>query len=223
MASQFQMAAGLIVIAAFLDGLDGHLARKLNATSAFGAQLDSLADFINFGVAPAFVLYLWKQHLVSAVGWAVAIFFIVCAAIRLARFNAHLDDEEEERKILKALFFTGVPAPAGAIIVLSPLMITFSLAEHLPEYLWNPSPYAIMIYSTVAALLMASRMPTYSFKRFKIPKQYGTVITATFGLLAIALITEPWVTVPFLTICYVLTLPFSVRHYYHLKGKNITD
>ena len=120
------MAVGLIVIATFIDGIDGRLARMLNASSDFGAQLDSLTDFFNFGVAPALVLYLWISHEVKGLGWAVTLFFIITQALRLARFNTSLNDENHNDN-----YFYGVPAPCGAGLSLLPMIITFFFEKHL--------------------------------------------------------------------------------------------
>jgi CDP-diacylglycerol--serine O-phosphatidyltransferase len=207
---RWELAVGLIVIATFIDGIDGRLARMLNASSDFGAQLDSLSDFFNFGVAPALVLYLWMGHEIKGLGWAVALFFIITQALRLARFNTSLNDEEHNDN-----YFYGIPAPCGAGLSLLPMIITFFFNEHLGgESLFEITPIMVIIYMAVIAILMVSSVPTISVKKLVIQRKYAKIFLALAGLFVVALITEPWVTLPLMGIFYLATIPFSVFCYY---------
>ncbi len=125
--ARFELAVALIIAAAVVDGLDGRSARLLNITSRLGAELDSLADFVNFGVAPAIVVYLWTLNQLRGIGWAIAILFATCCALRLARFNSELEDPAKPRWM--AYFFTGIPAPAAAGLLLMPMMASFVLGQ----------------------------------------------------------------------------------------------
>ena len=145
LSDRWELSVSFIVIAAILDGLDGRLARLLNATSDFGAHLDSLVDFVNFGVAPAFVLYLWGMHEIRAFGWGIALFYSICCVIRLARFNTTL--EEDEPPFWFDYFFSGVPSPIGALLALAPLIAVIGLKDESPEMLaqinWLINPFSV--------------------------------------------------------------------------------
>lgn len=207
---RFEHAAIAIIVAAILDGMDGRLARLLNASSNFGAQLDSLADFISFGVAPAIIMYVWTLQNIRGAGWAVALFFAVCCAIRLARFNSDMfEPDEEDEKPSPERFFTGAPAPAGGLLALAPLMISFE-----PEFYSVTSahlPWVNAGYVAIIAMLMASRIPTFSFKKMRIRQEYGVYVMAAAGLLITFAIIEPWITFPAIGIGYLALLPFSWR------------
>ncbi len=213
---RWSLAVSLILIAAVLDALDGRLARKLSATSTFGAQLDSLSDFINFGVAPAFILYMWQTHEIKGWGWAMVLFFAVCCAIRLARFNTDL--VEENPPSWASNFFVGVPSPAGALMVLAPLMIALAFEGSFDDTYealeFTTDPRFVIYYTALVAFLMVSRIPTFSFKKISIRNEYVSLILAAAGLLAIAFLNEPWVTLLALGTVYVLTIPISIVLYY---------
>lgn len=213
MLGQLEKAVIFVIIAGFIDGVDGRLARILNASSSFGAQLDSLADFLNFGVAPAFILYLWKGQEIKGFGWAVALFFIICQAIRLARFNASLDDDNDENP-LREKYFQGVPAPVGAGLSLTPLMIYFFLKDNYSELSGYITAHLVMVHMSVVALLMVSRIPTISAKKMKIDREFSSLILALAGIIIITLILEPWVAFPIISLIYLCTIPFSVFSYY---------
>src|SRR5690242_13897608 len=155
---QLELALAAIVFAAMLDGIDGRVARMLKGTSRFGAELDSLADFVNFGVAPGLILYFWGLHELKSVGWIAAMVFAICAALRLARFNVMIDDPD--KPAWAADFFTGIPAPAGAITVLLPIYLNFL---GLPNGLITA--WVVLFYTLTIALLMVSRLPVFSGKR----------------------------------------------------------
>src|SRR3954469_22614737 len=150
--SQMELALAAIVFAALLDGIDGRIARFLKGTSKFGAELDSLADFVNFGVAPALILYFWGLHEIKSVGWIAAMVFAICAALRLARFNVMIDDPN--KPAWAGNFFTGIPAPAGAITVLLPIYLNFLGLPLNLAVVWVAFFFCLFI-----ALLMVSRLP----------------------------------------------------------------
>ncbi|AIL65497.1 CDP-diacylglycerol-serine O-phosphatidyltransferase [Rickettsiales bacterium Ac37b] len=199
---KWENAVLFIVIAALIDGMDGRLARLLKASSNLGAQLDSLADFINFGVAPALVLYLWKLHNVpvKGLGWAVSLIYSMCCALRLARFNTTL---EEAQPSWANNFFVGVPAPAGACLTLVPMMLNF-------QYDMVFQPVMLAVYVSIIAILMSSRIPTFSGKKISIAREFMSLILALVSLLIIGVIIEPWVILPVLGIIYGLSIPVSV-------------
>lgn len=206
--SKWTIAAGLIIFAGFMDGLDGRIARMLNSTSSFGAQLDSLADLVSFGVAPAIVMYFWKLHEIpyKGVGWGIVLFFIICSAIRLARFNSMLEDKEEKEKMKN--FFVGVPMPSAAALLILPLTLTFELIEHNFDY-WH-----IAFYQIIIGILMISRIPTFSFKGVVIKKKFISIIMLIFATLICGIVIEPWVFIPALGLIYMLLIPVSVIAYY---------
>ncbi len=155
---RLELALAAIVFAALLDGIDGRVARMLKGTSRFGAELDSLADFVNFGVAPALILYFWGLHELKSVGWIAAMVFAICAALRLARFNVMIDDPN--KPVWAGNFFTGIPAPAGAITVLLPIYLYFLGVPNGLITVW-----VTFFYTLAIALLMVSRLPVFSGKR----------------------------------------------------------
>jgi CDP-diacylglycerol--serine O-phosphatidyltransferase len=213
---EWEMAVIFILISAIIDGLDGRLARLLNASSDFGAQLDSLADFFNFGIAPALVLYLWSTHEVKGFGWAVTLFFIVAMALRLARFNADLDDDTKDKEIADR-FFTGVPAPCGAGLSLIPLILSFLSEEDFGRQIFEITPIMIIVYTAVIGILMISRIPTISIKKVKIRRNISSWVVSLVTLFLIGIIIEPWLFLPLLGLLYLCTIPFSVIAYYRMK------
>ncbi|HML10009.1 MAG TPA: CDP-diacylglycerol--serine O-phosphatidyltransferase [Stellaceae bacterium] len=199
----FQGAVYAILVAGVLDGLDGRVARLLKATSHFGAELDSLSDFISFGVAPATVLYLWTMSALNSVGWAIVLLYAVCCALRLARFNTQLAAEPAPAT---AGFFTGVPAPGGAGLVLMPLYASFEWGDWLVR-----SPYVSAVWIAGVAFLMVSRIPTLSLKKFHVPHDYVMPTLLGVGLLAAFATTAPWPTLVFVGLLYLGTIPLTVR------------
>src|SRR5580658_8667699 len=171
----FQAAVYAIIVAGILDGLDGRVARLLKSTSRFGAELDSLSDFVSFGVAPAAVLYLWTMSALHGVGWAIVLFYAVCCALRLARFNTQASSEPAPHM---AGFFTGVPAPGGAGLVIMPLFASFEWGDWIVR-----SPYLNAVWITGIAVLMVSRIPTLSLKKFHMPDHYVLPMFLGIGLL----------------------------------------
>jgi CDP-diacylglycerol--serine O-phosphatidyltransferase len=217
---RWPQAAGFIVVAAVIDGLDGRLARLLKATSRFGAEFDSLADFLSFGVAPALVLYLWSMHVLGPLGFAPCLLFAVCSALRLARFNASLDVGVEKPKPAYAYnFFTGVPAPAGAGCALFPLFLAIALDERgwLATAEWIRHPVLAGTVLVVVGGLMVSTFPTWSFKNFKVPRAMVLPLLLGVGLYVALLVAEPWAALAAGGIIYLGMLPFSLRSYLRLK------
>lgn len=216
---KWELAVGLIVIAAFIDGIDGKLARLLNATSNFGAQLDTLADFFNFSVAPALVLYMWIGHEIKAIGWGISVFFIICGALRLARFNAGLDDNEVDPRI-KDNFFEGVNAPCAAGLSLLPMILTFLFNSEFDGVGFiEITPVLVLGYMIFIALLMVSRIPTISLKKAKVKSEFKMLVIALAVLYFAALIAKPWIILPLTGVGYILTIPYTVYAYYKIVGK----
>ncbi|HUB64705.1 MAG TPA: CDP-diacylglycerol--serine O-phosphatidyltransferase [Methylocella sp.] len=206
---QFETAVIAVVAAAILDGLDGRIARVLRGTSRFGAELDSLADFVDFGVAPALILYFWGLHEMKSFGWFAALVFAIAAALRLARFNVMIDDPN--RPPWQARFFTGMPAPAGAIVALLPLYLNLSVLA-VPNV--RPVVPLEIAYVLTVALLMASRIPHFSGKSVgRVPREY--VIVVLFGIAACILLlaTFPMEMLIGLTLVYLATIPLAIRRF----------
>jgi CDP-diacylglycerol--serine O-phosphatidyltransferase len=202
--NRYGLALAAIVFAAFLDGIDGRLARLLKGTSKFGAELDSLSDFVNFGVAPALILYFWGLHDLKSAGWIAAMAFAICAGLRLARFNVMSADPD--RPAWAGNFFVGVPAPAGAIIVLLPIYAAFLGLPRSPFLTWLTLAYTLLI-----AVLMVSRLPVFSGKRVGTrvpPEMVGPVIILVVLFVAM-LIAYPWIILTIGTLCYLASLPFG--------------
>ncbi len=214
---RFAAAAVAIIVAACIDGLDGRLARLLKATSRFGAEFDSLADFLCFGVAPGFVLYLWSLQTLGGFGYVPCLMFAVCMALRLARFNASLDAGPHPAYTYN--FFTGVPAPAGAGVVLFPLFLGLEGQALGWDWLVAVSQFppfvAFMLVGT--ALLLVSTLPVWSFKNFKVPSAYVLPLLLGVGLYAAFLVADPWLALAAGGIVYVGMLPLSARSYRRLR------
>jgi CDP-diacylglycerol--serine O-phosphatidyltransferase len=205
---RYGLALAAVVFAAVLDGLDGRLARLLKGTSRFGAELDSLSDFVNFGVAPALILYFWGLHDLKSAGWIAAMVFAICTGLRLARFNVMIDDPD--RPAWTVNFFVGMPAPAGAITVLLPIYLSFLGLPRSAVLTW------IMLFYTLGiALLMVSRLPVFSGKRVgtRVPSEMvGPVILLVILSVAL-LIAYPWVLLTAATLAYLVSLPLGYLSY----------
>jgi len=199
--SKLDFALAAIVFAAVLDGIDGRIARLLKGTSRFGAELDSLADFVNFGVAPAVTLYFWELHELHSLGWIAALAFAICAGLRLARFNVMLDDPE--RPAWAGNYFVGVPAPAGAILVLLPIYLYFL---GVPAF----SPI-VFLYTLGIAFLMVSRLPAFSGKRLgtRVSPDMVLPVFVLVVLFFALLLSYPWEVLTIGTLAYLGSLPFS--------------
>ncbi len=214
---RFGHAAIAIMVAGAIDGMDGRLARLLKATSRFGAEFDSLSDFLCFGVAPAFTLYLWSLHVVGSYGYVPSLMFSVCMALRLARFNASL--EGAPRPAYSYNFFTGVPAPAGAGVVLFPLFAgLYAQSVGSETLLWLVRhPVFVAIDLVAVAVLLVSTLPVWSFKNFKIPRRYVLPILLGTGLFVALLVTDPWAALAIGGLLYLGMLPFSLRSFRRLQ------
>ncbi len=207
--AQYETAVIAVIAAAILDGLDGRLARVLRGTSRFGAELDSLADFVDFGVAPALILYLWGLHEIKSFGWFAALVFAIAAALRLARFNVMSDDPN--RPPWHAHFFTGMPAPAGAIAGLLPVYLNLSILA-VPNTR-AVAPFEIA-YVLLIALLMASPIPHFSGKNIgRVPREYvlGVLFSVAASLLLLATFTMEMLIG--LTLIYLATIPAAIRRF----------
>jgi CDP-diacylglycerol--serine O-phosphatidyltransferase len=213
----FDKAVIAIAVAAVIDGLDGRIARLLKGTSRFGAEFDSLADFLCFGVAPAFLLYLWSLSTYGGVGFIPSLMFAVCMALRLARFNAALDATVVPT--YPAGFFTGVPAPAGALLALFPILVGLEArALNLPwlsTLAHAPSIVALVLIGT--AILLVSTVPVWSFKNFKVPAEVVLPLLLGTGVFAAILLAEPWAALAAAGILYAGMLPFSARSFRRLR------
>jgi CDP-diacylglycerol---serine O-phosphatidyltransferase len=201
---RFELAVALIVIAGVLDGLDGRSARLLKITSRLGAELDSLADFLSFGVAPAMLVYLWSLNQVKAFGWALALLFATCCALRLARFNTEL--EEADRPPWMSRFFTGMPAPAAAGCAMIPMLFAFAFQTD-----WSRSWWLNALVLLVVAVLMVSRIPTFSIKTVVVRLKPEWVLPTLIGvgLLMAALSSAPWHTLLAVGLVYLVSLPIG--------------
>jgi CDP-diacylglycerol---serine O-phosphatidyltransferase len=209
---RFEIAVGAIILAVFLDALDGRLARMLKGTSKFGAELDSLADFVNFGVAPAILIYFWSLNEMRPLGWIFCLMLSIACALRLARFNVALEDPL--KPAYANAFFTGMPAPAGAGLAMVPLYFGFwqGDTEGHRYALWI-APYIVAI-----AILMVSHVPTFSGKTVtKVPRELALPILAGAVLVVICLFTYPWETLLVAAALYVALLPVSVAQYFKYK------
>ncbi len=209
---RFDVAIAALVLAALLDGMDGRIARLLKATSRFGAELDSLADFVDFGVAPAIILFTWALQDKGSLGWIVVLVFAVCAALRLARFNVALG--EPNQPDWKSNFFVGVPAPAAALAAMLPLYLSFALDMPAIRELTIP----IMIYTLIIAVLMVSRVPTYSGKNFtrKIEREFVLPIFLAVAFGVAVLFSYPYATLAAVTVLYLATIPLGLKYYQRL-------
>lgn len=213
-AGDWLQAVSLLLFAGFLDGIDGRLARFLNSASEFGAQLDSLVDFVNFGVVPGFIVYMWVNSFANTggVGWALVLFFAICMSIRLARFNVALN-KEAKNLILAKYFFKGIPAPCGAAMAMLPLVLSFQFGE---DYFFT-DPLVVLCYDFVLAILVASTLPTISIKKIPVKNEYVYLTLMILGLIVIGLVIEPWLTLAIVGITYACSIPITVFAYFHIK------
>jgi CDP-diacylglycerol--serine O-phosphatidyltransferase len=207
-AGQWEFAMVAILVAAVLDALDGTIARLLKAASDFGAELDSLSDVVAFGVAPALIIYFWSLSDIGGFGWAAALFFAVCCALRLARFNSTL----ETRPPYAYNFFVGVPAPGGALLALLPLLVSQDFGDGFFRH-----PAVTGLWIVAMALLMVSQVPTYSLKQLRVPQRMVLPMLVLIGLLAAGLAGAPWLTLLVISLIYLGSFPFSVLAFRKLK------
>ncbi len=212
---RFELAIIAILFAALIDGLDGRIARLIKGTSKVGKELDSLTDMISFGVAPAFIMYFWKLNTLGRFGWLLCLVYVICVALRLARFNINSNQDSSWRDN----FFEGVPSPAGGILVLTPLIISLS------GFSFVPLNYDLMapIFFITTSFLLISKFPSYSFKKIVIPRKttifllfgivlfFGLLLIYTFNVIAIS------------AVIYVLLLPISFFHFQKIKKQHEND
>ena len=212
---KYEIAIIAIIFAALIDGLDGRIARLIKGTSKVGKELDSLTDVISFGVAPAFVMYFWKLNILGRFGWLLCLVYVICVALRLARFNVSSNQESS----WKDNFFEGVPSPAGGILVLTPLIVSLSGFEFLKLN------YDIIVpaFFVITSILLISKFPTYSFKKIVIPRRttifllfgivlfFGLILVYTFNVIAIS------------AIVYLCLLPISFFHFQKIKKQHEND
>jgi len=212
---RFEFAIIAIIFAALIDGLDGRIARLIKGTSKVGKELDSLTDMISFGVAPAFIMYFWKLNVLGKFGWLLCLVYVICVALRLARFNINSNQEPS----WKDNFFEGVPSPAGGILVLSPLIVSLSGFDYF-ELNYN---IIVPIFFIMTSFLLISKFPSYSFKRIAIPRKttifllfgivlfFGLLLIYTFDVIAISIFV------------YLILLPISYLHFNNIKKKHEND
>ena len=212
---KFEIAIIAIIFAALIDGLDGRIARLIKGTSRVGKELDSLTDMISFGVAPAFIMYFWKLNTLERFGWLLCLIYVICVALRLARFNINSSQEAS----WKDNFFEGVPSPAGGILVLTPLIISLSGFD----YFQLNYDLIVPIFFVATSFLLISKFPSYSLKKIVIPRRttifllfgivlfFGLLLIYTFNVIAIS------------AIIYIFVLPISFLHFQKIKKQHEND
>lgn len=205
--SRWEFAVGAIFLAALFDAMDGRIARMLNATSRFGAELDSLSDFISFGVSPAIIIYLRSLHEWQGAGWLFTLYFAVCLGLRLARFNTISIEGREPSG--SENFFMGCPAPASAILALIPTMLSIEFSDWS---LWSSAWLNAIVLFFVGSLAI-SVVPMFSFKKVSIDRKFFPLVLVGLTFLAGALFTTPWITLSVVMFAYVLSIPISYRFF----------
>lgn len=210
----WKLCVAAVILAGMLDGIDGRIARLLKAQSRFGAELDSLADSISFGVAPALILYLWSLQQLPRLGWFAALAFAICCVLRLARFNARIDMDDEPRK--QAGFLTGVPAPVGAGLAFLPMYLW--IASGLEEF---RNPHVVGVWLVIIAFLLISSMPTLSWSKLRPRRNIRLEVIALIGLTVAALFAEPWLTLGAISVVYLLLIPVGLLAYYRVKRRAV--
>ena len=212
---RFELAIIAIIFAALIDGLDGRIARLIKGTSKVGKELDSLTDMISFGVAPAFIMFFWKLNTLGRFGWLLCLIYVICVALRLARFNVNSNQEPSWRDN----FFEGVPSPAGGILVLTPLII--SLTDF--DYIKLNYDIIVPIFFVTTSFLLISKFPSYSFKKIVIQRK--TTIFLLFGIILFfgLLLVYPFNVIAISSIVYLLMLPISFLHYQKLKKQHVEN
>lgn len=207
---KWKFAVIAILIAAVLDALDGRVARLLGGSTKFGAELDSLSDFVSFGVAPALLVFLWSLQSAQEIGWITALVFAVCAALRLARFNTRLG--VSDMPAWASNFFTGIPAPAGGGLALLPMILSFNFQNQTLAH-----PAITIPVMVIVACLMISRIPTYALKQVRVPHRMVMPFLLFVGLTAALLAMATWLTISVFLFVYLLSIPFSMRAYRRLQ------
>ena len=201
----FSLAVTLILLAAILDALDGRVARLIKGTSEFGKELDSLTDFVSFGIAPVLILYFWELNSYGKLGWAIALIYSVCCVLRLARFNLTKFDENDEWKMN---FFQGIPSPAGGCLVLFPIMFELSFFSNFLQ-IKNLSPFLVVLTS----FLLISKIPTFSFKKIAVQRRTTLFLLLGFGLFFVSIIQFTYETMTICCLIYLILIPISIYNY----------
>ena len=209
---KFEFAIIAIILAAIIDGLDGRIARLIKGTSKVGKELDSLTDMISFGVAPAFIMYFWKLNTLGRFGWLLCLIYVICVALRLARFNVNTGQAPSWRDN----FFEGVPSPAGGILVLTPLILSLSSFE----FIQINYTIVVPIFFIITSLLLISKFPSYSFKRIVIQRRVTIFLLFSIVLFFGLLLVYTFNVITISVIVYLLMLPISFFHYQKLKKIN---
>ena len=207
-------AVSFLLLAGFLDGIDGRLARFLNSSSDFGAQLDSLIDFVNFGVVPGFILYMWVNSFADIRGfdWALVLLFAICISLRLARFNIAIN-QEPEHKTLEKYFFQGIPAPCAAAMAILPLVLFFQFGD---GYFFT-NPVIVLCYGFSLAILAVSTIPTISIKKIPVKNKYICFTLLILGSIIIGLVVQPWLTLAIIGTVYLFSIPITTFFYFKIK------
>ena len=205
----FKMAVIFITLAAILDALDGRIARLIKGTSDFGKELDSLTDFVSFGIAPAFIIYFWELNKYGKIGWAITLIYSVCCVLRLARFNLTKFKPDES---WKQNYFEGVPSPIGALLILSPLVLeltdlNFSLDKN----------FYVPLFTLIIAILLISKVPTYSFKKIKIKPALTVFILLAIGISLVTLMFFTFETLLIFSLFYIISIPIAYFTYHKNK------
>jgi CDP-diacylglycerol---serine O-phosphatidyltransferase len=203
---RWEFAALAIAVAAVFDTLDGRIARLLKGASKFGAELDSLSDFVCFGVAPAMILYLWAMQDAGRAGWLLVMLFAMCCGLRLARFNVALEDENAPS--WKVNFFAGVPAPAGAGLVLLPMVLDFQLDDEMLR-----SPWVVSFFLLGVGALFVSSVPTFSFKKVVVPRRRLLVMMLAVAMVIAFVASLPWLSLSVILVTYLASIPLAMRAY----------
>ena len=217
----YSLAVIFIILAAFLDALDGRVARLIKATSEFGKELDSLTDFVSFGIAPAFILYFWELNKYGKIGWAITLIFSVCCVLRLARFNL---TEVKDNEIWKKNYFEGVPSPAGGLLILSPLIYELSVFKinftilNFNLGINNFTPY----FTILVAFLLISKIPTFSFKKITINSKFTPFILLAIGISFASLMLFTFETLLIFLVIYLFLIPIS-SIFYFMKYKEVKN
>ena len=211
----FKMAVIFIILAAIIDALDGRIARLIKGTTDFGKELDSLTDFVSFGIAPAFIIYFWELNSYGKLGWAVTLIYSVCCVLRLARFNLTKYGDNES---WKQNYFEGVPSPIGALLILSPLILELSEIGNVINI-----PYFVPIFTLLIAILLISKVPTYSFKKIKIRPGLTIFILFVIGVSFVTLMFFTFETLIAFSLLYLLSIPLACFTFYKNKKLNKSE
>ena len=206
---KFELSIIAVIIAGIIDGLDGRIARLIKGTSKVGKELDSLTDVISCGVAPAFIMYFWALSEIGRLGWLISLIYVVCVALRLARFNVSSEAESSWRDN----FFEGIPSPAGGILVLMPLVLSFSEFKYLNENY----KLVVPIFFIIISILLISKIPTYSLKKIAVPRRTSIFLLFSIILYFGLILVYTFNTIIISGIIYLLMIPVSAFHFYMIK------